>query len=228
MFDTSSHCTAIYVALISMLAFMYVRLRRVETQLAMTNATIDVLMGEDPPSEFLPVIGRRLDEIEHRIQCCANALVPTPSSYPKRGTTRSVSELRDTDSDSNAESESDAESVAESATSETIERVNQRSEMDDLLADDSGSDSEVSEPETASSDDNPEENDSASPEGALLESVVDDGPVYGPLTQEVTVQNSGSVAPRRRRTRRVAVNTEEDFDSGPRTVSTRSSRRRKN
>ena len=106
MFDTSSHCTAIYVALISMLAFMYIRLRRVETQLAMTNATIDVLMRGDLPSEFLPVIGRRLDEIEHRIQSCANALVPT-FLVPQTRVTRSVSELRDTDSDSNAESDAE-------------------------------------------------------------------------------------------------------------------------
>ena len=52
--DVSAQCTAVYVALITVIAFMYIRMRRLEAQLQMTNATIDVLMSEDLPASFCP------------------------------------------------------------------------------------------------------------------------------------------------------------------------------
>jgi hypothetical protein len=60
----SSFNTALFAALIAFTVYTYVRMRRMESRLYATDAVLDTLLAEEPPSEFLPLVNRRLDGLE--------------------------------------------------------------------------------------------------------------------------------------------------------------------
>ena len=56
--------SALYAALIMLVVFLYIRMRRLEGHLHAVDATLDTLLAEAPPAEFLPSIQERLSALE--------------------------------------------------------------------------------------------------------------------------------------------------------------------
>lgn len=66
MTDSTMQISAVYIAVVTMMAFLYIKVRRVENQLKMQDAVITMLMSEAAPSEFLPDMEKRIDECENK------------------------------------------------------------------------------------------------------------------------------------------------------------------
>ena len=79
MTDSTMQLSAVYIAVVTMMAFLYIKVRRLEHQLKMQEAVVDMLMSETAPSEFLPELEQRIDQCEAR---CARP--PSPPSPPQR------------------------------------------------------------------------------------------------------------------------------------------------
>lgn len=56
--------SALYAALIVLVVFLYIRMRRLEGHLHAVDATLDTLLAEAPPAEFLPSIEERIAALE--------------------------------------------------------------------------------------------------------------------------------------------------------------------
>ena len=56
--------SALYAALIVLVVFLYIRMRRLEGHLHAVDATLDTLLAEAPPAEFLPSIEARIAALE--------------------------------------------------------------------------------------------------------------------------------------------------------------------
>lgn len=68
MTDSTMQISAVYIAVVTMMAFLYIKVRRLENQLKMQDTVITMLMSETPPSEFLPEMEKRIDDCETKCQ----------------------------------------------------------------------------------------------------------------------------------------------------------------
>lgn len=55
---------ALYLAIVSLLVFLYVYVRRLEVRMSMLDAAMDTLLAEPAPSDFLPGVEGRLRTLE--------------------------------------------------------------------------------------------------------------------------------------------------------------------
>lgn len=72
MTDGTMQISAVYIAVVTMMAFLYIKVRRLENQLKMQDAVITMLMSEAAPSEFLPDMEKRIDECEIKCQSASS------------------------------------------------------------------------------------------------------------------------------------------------------------
>tara|TARA_B100000886_G_scaffold170044_1_gene116421 strand:- start:671 stop:1057 length:387 start_codon:yes stop_codon:yes gene_type:complete len=59
---------ALYLAIVSLLVFLYVYVRRLEVRMSMLDAAMDTLLAEPAPSDFLPGFEDRLRTLETTAQ----------------------------------------------------------------------------------------------------------------------------------------------------------------
>ena len=71
---------ALYLAIVSLLVFLYVYVRRLEVRMSMLDAAMDTLLAEPAPSDFLPGVEDRLRTLEAAVQSeQAGGEAPPPS-----------------------------------------------------------------------------------------------------------------------------------------------------
>ncbi len=93
--------SGVYAALIVLVVFLYVRMRRLEGHLHAVDATLDTVLAETPPSEFLPSFERRIAALE--------ALGKTRAAEQRAKATADPGEsVSESDSDSDSDSDDDA------------------------------------------------------------------------------------------------------------------------
>lgn len=97
--------SGVYAALIVLVVFLYVRMRRLEGHLHAVDATLDTVLAEAPPSEFLPSFEQRIAALEalSRAQTAKNA--SEENLDDESGSESDSDEGEDEDEDENRDSD---------------------------------------------------------------------------------------------------------------------------
>jgi hypothetical protein len=103
---------ALYLAIVSLLVFLYVYVRRLEVRMSMLDAALDTLLAEPAPSDFLPGVEDRLRSLEATGPTEPAGEAPPPSGDCRDGTCDLV-ESAETKTEAEAEAEAEIEGETE-------------------------------------------------------------------------------------------------------------------